>query len=80
MWLGCVISLKLHTPDSPERERGGACVRGVDAGLHVCISACAVWASVGVFVFAATNGSAAGERLASGVGGPLICSAAAEVG
>lgn len=76
MWLGCVILLKLHTPDSPE------CVYVCKATslLCVCISAGAVWASVGVFVFAATNGSIAGERLAFGVGGPLICSATAEVG
>lgn len=39
-----------------------------------------VWALVGVFVFAATNRSIGGERLAVRVGGPLICSATAEVG
>lgn len=54
MWLCRVISLKLHTSDSPER-----CVC-----LHICLRC--VWASVGVL---AANGSIGGERLALGVGG-----------
>lgn len=78
MWLGCVISLKLHTSDGP-RECVHVCVLLVQYCMFAYLPVLceSVWASVGV---SATNGSIGGERLAFGVGGPLICSATAEVG
>lgn len=88
MWLGCVILLKLRTPDNPERMWACVwmcvCANSCCRLLSVCISTCAGWKVCGhpwVCLFSwPLTGSIAGERLAFRVGGPLICSATAEVG
>lgn len=78
MCLGCVILHKLHTSDGPESACSTAYGRRGTVCLHIRPRRVkSAWASVGV---SATNGSNGGERLAFGVGGPLICSATAEVG
>lgn len=78
MCLGCVILHKLHTSDGPESACSSAYSRRGTVCLHIRPRRVkSAWASVGV---SATNGSNGGERLNFGVGGPLICSATAEVG